>query len=355
MPRGFGQRVVGVARVARVAGAAAWVGVAVATAGVARAQSPDQSVEMRYSWPVGASLTYDNRAEVLTEAESRRETASSVITTFATQELEVASERRGSGELDVATTVVRVDGDLGAAGRIRFDSESASDRRRAREDLIAPFAFLLGERYSIRLSPVGEVERIEGYAELLDQMLRGLRDRGVRETMRSTMNEDVFRANLEQQWHVVPDGEVEVGDTWTVRRSQDISGVGRLTLQMRYTLERVQSVDGQRVGIVSATGDAWVSGGQARGVELDITDARIDGQAVFAVDAGVLLSVEQNTFLRMEVRAGGQFISQTMDMSSRVWLTGADGYDLPSGLVDPSRRDRAVSAGGGAGRPSGKR
>ncbi|MCA9287686.1 MAG: hypothetical protein KDA05_03825, partial [Phycisphaerales bacterium] len=98
-----------------------------------------------------------------------------------------------------------------------------------------------------------------------------------------------------------------------------------------------------------------VSGGQARGVELDITDARIDGRVVFAVDAGVLLSAEQRTFLRMEVRAGGQFIAQTMDMSSSVWLTGADGYGLPSGVVDPSRRDRAVNAGGGPGRPSGKR
>ena len=342
MPRGLGQRVWSLA---------AAVGVGVAATGLADAQT----VEMRYSWPVGASLTYDNRAEVLTEAESRRETASSVITTFATQELEVAGERRGSGELEVTTTVVRVDGDLGAAGRIRFDSENAADRRRAREDLIAPFAFVLDKTYTLRLSPVGEVQRIEGYAELLDEMLRGLRDRNVRETMRATMDPEVFRGNLEQQWHVVPDGEVEVGDSWTVRRSQDLKGVGRLTLQMRYTLDRVLDIDGERVALISATGDAWVGGGQAHGVELDITDARIDGQAVFAVDAGVLLSVEQNTFLRMEVSAGGQFIAQTMDMSSSVWLTGADGYDLASGLVDPSRRDRAVRAAGGAGRPSGKR
>lgn len=323
-----------------------------------------QTADLSYKWREGSRLVYELNNQVLQESETPFGNTGSEVEVRSVQSLSVERVRRGDGTIRATTESVRLTGDLGPGGSISFDSENPRDRRRASDPNIAPFVFLLGKSYTMTLTPAGEVVRLDGYAQHLNELLASQRDPAVAQALQLSMSESIFRANLEQMWRVVPGEEVDVGESWSVRSTQTIPGFGEVIVNLQYTFEGIESMEGMDVAIITSEGTATMGAGGMPGVRIRITESSIQGTIAFGIDLGVILEMEMDQGMVIEVRAQGQTVTQTIETLTVMELIDIEGIDLGDAEVSdrpasdrstPSPRPAPAPAPPpGAGAPGGK-
>jgi hypothetical protein len=262
------------------------------------------------------------RVEMTQDMASPRMNQTSEIVLTQVQTLEVIGARRGDGEIEVTNESIKVEGDLGMAGRISFDSTNPRDRQRARNDpTLAPFAGLVGKSFTMTLNEAGEVRSLENAGDL---------------AAASGMTVAMFEAQVEQLWHVVPGEAVEVGETWSTRSTQAIPGVGEITVELDFEFVEMDTMEGLDVAVIEVTGQASMGrGGRIAGMRVDITESVVEGVIHFAPDLGLVIESEMTQDLVLEVTGQGQTITQSMSTTAFVELSDVQGLDLDALAEEP--------------------
>ena len=126
----------------------------------------------------------------------------------------------------------------GPAGQLDYDSADAG----AEVPMAARgFSGLVGRSLTMEMMPDGQVTRIEGLPEMIDQMLAAmdlpegpLRD-SVRDSLEGQMSEEAIKQMMSMATAIYPDRAVAVGDRWTDRSS--MGGITPMTIDSTFELE----------------------------------------------------------------------------------------------------------------------
>lgn len=119
------------------------------------------------------------------------------------------------------------------------------------------FAGLVGQGYTMKIRPDGQVTEVKGLEQLLSALLAKMNVRegparaAAERALRQQINEQNMKSNLQTVFAPYPDHPVAVGDSWT--RKTEISLGFPLVIESTYTLKARQG----GVASIEVVGKAW--------------------------------------------------------------------------------------------------
>jgi hypothetical protein len=182
-------------------------------------------------------------------------------------------------------------------------------------------SFLVGRGLSIKFTPAGDIEEIEGFEQLMDGILQelGITDEQAleqaRQLMREQFNEDTLREQVGNVTIDYPEGAIRIGDQWTSTVAS--GGQMPLTMESTYTLQAFEEGIAT-VGMTSTLAtdpDAEMadlgfyqmgyalSGGQDAVIEVDIETGWSLGSTITQTLSGEVILVvgEEETTMPMSI------------------------------------------------------
>ena len=124
-----------------------------------------------------------------------------------------------------------------------FDMEYDSTKPAAgTSPMIKPFTALVGQSFSLRISPAGRVSDVQGVEAIYERMLKGLElpDESMRGMVEQQVKEQFGAKSIQEAMEQmigtgVPDGGVDVGDSWVRRAS--MARPYPMSLESKFTLK----------------------------------------------------------------------------------------------------------------------
>lgn len=126
----------------------------------------------------------------------------------------------------------------GPMGTIQYDSKNPPETVPA---MAQGFAALVGQGFTMELTPEGTVTKVEGVDEMLAHIMKSIKapDESIRATMEKKMKEqfgdEALKEIMEKMMAIYPDKPVGVGDSW--RRKIVISKGFAMTIDNTWTLK----------------------------------------------------------------------------------------------------------------------
>lgn len=204
----------------------------------------------------------------------------------------------GNATIKVTQDAARVSMSMPPEVDLSYDSASASEEPPSEA---RPFAALVGQSYTMKVSPQGRVLELTGVEEMLEEAVAGLGSQGVQAAMtaqlvRGLFGEEALKSGIEGTLGIYPPGPVRVGDSWQKDRS--LSAPVPLSITSLYTLKKR-------------------SGGEATiAVEADVTAA--PDSAPEEVQAPIKISGTQKGNMQVDEATGcisGGEVRQTFTLS----------------------------------------
>jgi hypothetical protein len=151
-----------------------------------------------------------------------------------------SADAAGNTWIDVVYTWVHFEQET-VLGSVLYDSDNPPAQ-------IPPgaegFAALLGNGFSMLVTPQGEVLEIEGIEAMYDQMLEAMdfpdpaTEEQFRQAIQQQFGEDALKQQMNGASFEFPQEAVQVGDSWTV--STETTAVMPMAMESTYTLRRVE-------------------------------------------------------------------------------------------------------------------
>jgi hypothetical protein len=126
--------------------------------------------------------------------------------------------------------------DLGPAGSFNFDSKSTEREKGSllSNQLNPVYEALSGVEYTITITPKGQVEKVEGYKEILENILK---DHPLAAQFTGGGSEEALKDSLAEVFFLLPEKAVKTGDTWEVPFKLELPKIGKAEGKRIYKFE----------------------------------------------------------------------------------------------------------------------
>lgn len=190
-------------------------------------------VELRWKWQKDQELIYKSSQETLMEL-SGHPMRQQLRYTYSMTVSEV-------GPGDEATILVKY---LAVASKVSgpqgdFDFDSERDKAAPLEGPGAMQARMVGQSFTMKMSPTGRVLDVRGYDKVLETMLKGApeEDPALRVQLRQMFSNESFKGMMQQMAPPLPVQKVGPGDRWENDFSVKMPMIGamRFSLKSRFT------------------------------------------------------------------------------------------------------------------------
>jgi hypothetical protein len=216
--------------------------------------------------------------------------------------------------------------EIGPLGKYEYDSKKTTrDSGSMLSGALNPvFNALNGAGWSYTLSPRGDVVKVEGFAELLTEALKG-NDIGAQFAGGGT-NESA-KAEAAQRYLQFPDKEISPGSTWDQDYELPMPNIGKVKGRRSYKYVGDETKDGRKLAKITFT--------DASTIDLDVksdmatatgslSTSSSSGEALFDAEAGRIVSMTAKAELggTLKVSAGGMTLSvdQTQSQAGTIEL-----------------------------------
>lgn len=289
---------------------------------------------LKWSWNVGDVATYRltvrNDAVMSGNVPGMNADGMKMQSTQSFQWDQMVREVTEDGVATIEATYqrVRMDMDMPGMGKIRYDSdrpeESTTDEdtelgvvgEQMEDMMVKPLEGLLGETFTYELAPTGKVLSVSGYDKIMQKMFESMEENPMGPAMADAFGEqlsnDSMKQQLEQMMHVLPEGPVEVSDSWNVNLRQSMPFIGKMNYDATYVLvghEHFITDDCARLAVKSTWNfeedtdfkpDADSDAAQMMQMfDMDIQEASARGDVHFSTERGVLMRTVQDIHMVM--------------------------------------------------------
>jgi hypothetical protein len=180
-------------------------------------------VELGLRFSEGQQLTLTRTVEqdtTRTWNDQARESKETTSTTLALNVVSVGDDGTATIEVTIKAVALKSTG-----GRTPYEYDSANPPTEVPRPA-APFAAVVGQTFTMKLTPGGKVPGFEGVDALLKAAQDAIPDEGRgrqwrRERLTHTFSEAALRQTMEGVFGFLPDKAVAVGDSWTRTTSTD--------------------------------------------------------------------------------------------------------------------------------------
>jgi len=282
--------------------------VAVPSAGVVR-----QDVTLRYKWTKGETLRYrmTQRTTSTISGVPGSEAGMTVEQTFGQVWKEAVEDVAADGTTTLRATFESIEVDMSTPmGRMAYDTahpESAADPGSLLKGM---FANMIGESFTVAVSPAGVVQRVEGLSKMADKMFASLPASAgpMLGGFRQAMTDDAMKQNMSQAYPTFPDRPLKAGDTWNDQVTT-ANPFGTITISSASTLKTVSGAADSQVVTLASTltlrQDAATPGAGPMGMTVKMDEAMGDRETLFNASRGRTERVTTNLTMPMSISGTG--------------------------------------------------
>ncbi len=211
---------------------------------------------LKYQFQKDQPVTYRTTSEMAQTMQIAGQTVENKITQ--TEVNSVALQQvtpEGSFKLKYANQKLAINADMGPAGTYKFDSESSErEKGTALSNQLNPvYETMAGVEYSIIITPRGKVEKVEGYKEVLENILK---DNPIAAQITGGGSEEALKAGLAEVFVVLPDKPVQEGASWEVPFELEFPKIGKAEGKRVYRFEGYLTKDNTRIARISVSTEA---------------------------------------------------------------------------------------------------
>jgi Family of unknown function (DUF6263) len=259
---------------------------------------PQEKVELRWKWQKGQELVYKSTTRTLMQF-GGQPIDQQMGYTFSMTATDVSE----SGEASIVVKYLAVVAKgVGPGGEFEYDSEK--DKEPPAEGPAAIQARMVGQSFTMKMTPRGQVTEVKGYDKVLEAMMKGVGDEAspMKMQLKQLFNNDIFKGMMQRMAPPLPEGKVGKGETWADEFVVKMPMLGGMKFAMKAALAGLKDGNATieqdvQIGIASENGENPLAG------LMEIKDGRVKATAVFWIGKGCYLS--QKSALEMKISAGG--------------------------------------------------
>lgn len=228
----------------------------------------------------------------------------------------------GDVHLNSETRRLKVEAVFGPLGAYTFDSESDDHDTASVIGAAATPVFerLSGAMLQVVVSPKGKVKKVDGYKELLADVLA---NNPLASQFAGGGSDAAAALEMQQQFLELPAKAVSPGDTWEAAHSFDLPAIGSFKSKTKYRYLGPDQLGGRSTAKIQATTDLSVEidiKSPANEVSGTLSTSNSSATIHFDVERGRLLSIEDTYSLEgdLTVTAGGNMIPVHQEQTQKV-------------------------------------
>ncbi|HUR38137.1 MAG TPA: DUF6263 family protein [Planctomycetota bacterium] len=257
-----------------------------------------EKVELRWKWQKGQEYIYKSSQKTLLEF-GGQPMDQQMGYKYSLTVADVAES--GEATITVKYLAVVTKG-TGPAGEYDYDSEK--DKEAPAEGPAAMQAKMVGQSFTMKMTPAGRVTDVQGYDKVLEAMTKGEGEENaaMRAQLKQMFNNDTFKGMMQQMAPPLPDQKVGKGDTWANDFTVKMPMIGGMTFTMKSTLAELKENNAQidqdiKIELKGGDKDNPLAG------LIEMKDAKGKASAVYSVEKGCFLS--QKSAMEMKIAVQG--------------------------------------------------
>lgn len=291
--------------------------------GICQSAAAQEGVLLRYNFPKDSPVIYRTTTEMNQTMFFGGQKFENKLTQTEVNTLSLIETTKDRDlKLKHVNKRLSVKADMGPAGTYNFDSESSErEKGTALSSALNPvYETLSGVEYSITITPSGKVEKLEGYKEVMETIMK---DNPIAARFVGGGSEKALKDSLAETFIILDDQPVKKGDTWEVPVELELPKIGKAKGKRVYTFEGPITEDNPKVVRISVAMEMSFD------FDLDSEGAKITGSIATDSSKGSV---------RFDTEAG-QVISSSMEytLSGDLNLKVGD-RDLKSSLKQTQKR-----------------
>ncbi|WP_157278665.1 DUF6263 family protein [Olivibacter sitiensis] len=195
-------------------------------------------------------------------------------------------------------------------GNLSIDSEQDIDS----VNPLKPVGEMVGKSFSIYLSPKGEVNKVEGFTSMFEQM----DNEATKNMIEQMFNDELMAKSFEAIFKIYPSGSVKKGDSWNSTISATTGGMFITTSENTYTLYDLAN-DHATINVQSDVRIAPAGNGKMMGMDMEYDLKGIQtGKIVVDVNTGMASDFTIEQLISGAIKAQGMTIPVTIKTNNDV-------------------------------------
>ena len=200
-------------------------------------------------------------------------------------------------------------------GNMQYEMEFKSRKQSAKSEMgggETDFSGWIGKKVGFNLSPRGALSGFQGFDQLP----------AVAGATGEKVTGQMIQAGMSDQFFMLPDHPVKIGETWTVKDSSDIP-YGSNTLKKvgttTYTAVETAAKDGMDCLRIDVKATVKLSGTfEQQGMQMELTrETKSTGVIYFAFEKGMFINIETTSVGHSEVNVPAASMTIPQDITSK--------------------------------------
>jgi len=270
----------------------------------------EDKVELRWKWQKGQELVYKSVQKTQLEF-GGQPMDQHMGYTYSLTIADVAESGEATITVKYLAVVTKGNGPTG-----EYDYDSEKDKEPPAEGPAAMQAKMVGQSFTMKMTPTGKVTDVQGYDKVLEAMTKGSGEEAaaVRAQLKQMFNNDTFKGMMQQMAPPLPEEKVGKGDSWSNEFQVKMPMIGGMNFTLKSKLSDLQDNNAHieqdiKVELKGGDKDNPLAG------LVEIKDGKGKATAVYSTDKGCFLS--QKSSMDMTISVQGQ----SMPMKTVVELT----------------------------------
>lgn len=180
-----------------------------------------------------------------------------------------------------------------------YDSEK--DKNPPDEPVVKAMSRMVGQSFSFRMTPGGQVSDVKGFDKIRETLLAGLEEedeiRAQKKMFKQMFSDESTKATMQEMLGNLPSGKVAQGDAWTNEFSTPLPPLGKMKLTYKSKVKEIKGSDAQMDHDIKADIETDES---ANGM-FEVKEIKGKATSVFAVDKGRLRSSKMEMDITISV------------------------------------------------------
>ncbi len=285
------------------------------------AAASGDSVEMKIKWPIGEKYAMRMELDQATETKVPNQPQPIKQQVNMAQDYTIGAIKElgnGGRQLELEFKNQTMDVNYGGNKVLSFDSTQrpALDSTNA---VIPLLRKMIGGRVRYVTDAAGQVEKLEGIEELMTRIAFNRKSQE-HAMFKQVVSEDTLK-HYGALGEAMPNRQVKIGESWTVKKNVPTESVGQLAVDMKYTFKNWEQRDGRKCAHIEVTGEMESAAGRAGTTPaVKIENGKMSGDIWFDPEIGMTVAQNFNQDMTLKVMAGAQTITPQLNQKMRLTL-----------------------------------
>jgi hypothetical protein len=270
------------------------------------ALSFQDKVELRWKWQKGQELVYKSSQKTLLEF-AGQPMDQQMGYTYSMTVMDVSD----SGEATIQVKYLAV-ATKGSGPQGEYDYDSEKDKEAPADGPAAMQAKMVGQSFTMKMTPVGRVTDVQGYDKVLEAMMKGGEDNAaVRAQLKQMFSNDTFKGMMQQMAPPLPEEKVGAGDGWMNEFTVKMPMIGGMMFSLKSKLSDLKENNAhidQDIKVELKGGDNPLAG------LVEIKEGKGKASSVYSIEKGCFLSQKSTMEMKMAIQGNEMPMKTVMEL-----------------------------------------